>query len=487
MDKALATSPGNVPTAMPPTKSSEAPMPLPSVLLGLCLLAWASVSAIESNFAILAFHLIFGFIAILIVRYLSKNNYVLNILLAAMLIRTAASIIAYYTSPDLAFRYATGTNEDSIRFYEASHYTLEISLISFAEPGFPLVNHFVTAFAQKMGGAHYLVSTQFVLWFGSLLPAVVYMMVKEEIGNVKAAPIVAGLLAIQPLAVAFSTGLMRDAVIAGLGWTLVLLVLRIRRPGLFFKAHTAAAIVAATIAVATMRVISSLTFLVISLGAYFIFNNDKKSPAITRRSAILLGSALLAILLVIALTRIDKIMTMLDYANSSRGGALAEFSDLGDINENGLTQRLWTISPLLLILISPLQIMQPIPFFLWSPPPWIGGPARFVDILNGLGGLMNQLLFGLFIIALNHWWKNKRWGEFCFCGLYVFFAGWVNLIGLGQVRYMMAHAYPLYMYSVVIGYQSFKDDQKAFARSSGYWIIGLLIMYVLYSVMIFLR
>ena len=447
---------------------------------------WAGVSLIEETPSILFFHLLFGVMSFLIVARLSRKRTAFNILFVSSGIRTLASLIGFYGSPDRAYRFATGTNEDSMRFFDASFLPLKDAMISFAEPGFSFVNHFVTLGAQSLGGAHYLASIQVVLWFGSLFPVMVYLLVQDGFSNEKAAPLVGWGLALHPLAIAFSTGLMRDALVAALGWLMVLLILRVRRRVGWPRIKLLAVIFMIALGVATLRVLSSLTFILLGGAAYLVFSKGTERGA-NKRRVLLVGGGLVLVALIIGLSRLDRLIGVFDYAVAMRGGGVASgqgLAEMGQVNATGLTQRIWDISPLLLVILSPLQIMVPIPFYAWDPHPWVGGPARFIDVLAGFGSLCNQVLFGFFLVALAFWRRAKAWGELLFCGLSVFLIGWANLIGLGQVRYMTAHALPLFLYSTVVGYQTLEDKPGRRNRRFAAWlaILGAGYLYLLSSI-----
>lgn len=459
---------------------------LPILMGSVGILIWGMVSLQEERLPILGFFLLFGLLALGLTALLAPTRRGFNLLLAAMLIRTIAAVIAYYTSPDPNYIHATGTNEDSIRFFEASFLPLKASLRSFEEPGFSFINYYITNWSKTWGGAHYLSNIQFVLWSGSLFPVIIYTLVKDGFGEVETAYAVGWLLAIQPIAIAFSTGLMRDAVIGTIGWLLVLLVMKFKMKSGVNRVLLSLSVVLCVFGLATLRVVSAVTFLGLAVGAYMVFSGGTRSNKIARPN-LALGLIFIILLIVLVLSKFERILSILNYSSAMRSNLFVDKVGYDGVNPNGITERLWNISPLFLLLIAPLQIMQPIPFYSWNPHPWIGGPPRFVDILIGFGGLMNQLLFIFFLGALYLWKRNRQWGKFYFCGIYIIISGWINLIGMGQIRYMMAHAFPLFVYSVVVGYQNYIRRGVRVMGIFSRWVFVLFGMYTCYSIFALFR
>jgi len=453
-------SQGEAPAARPAFGAEAFPLWAGAGLV--TVLMWGYVAFHEANLGIFVVHaLLMAGSLLLVWKLVPQKKGVLNILMVALALRTCAALIGYYSSPDAAFRYATGTNEDSIRFFEASLLPLGDGLLSFGEPGFPFLNYFVTSLCRMLGGPHYLASIQVVIFCGSLFPVVVHQLIKGALGSAATARTAAWILVLHPLAISFSTGLMRDSLVGCLGWTLVLLLARFPHYSKAWKAAQFLVIPLVCLLLASLRVVSSVTFLLLGAGTYLVFSRDRTRQLRWNRTTIGLVTAIVLVLASLLIVGGERLSTMLDFANRARAGismggagAGAAGPNFEELNPNGLTQRLFQISPVLLLPLAPLQVMQPFPFFQWEPPFWIGGPPRFIDILVGFGGLFSQFLFGLFLVGVNQWRLEREWGKFFLCGVFILIAGWLNLIALGQVRYMMAHAYPFYFYGAALGYQS---------------------------------
>ena len=140
--------------------------------------------------------------------------------------------------------------------------------------------------------------------------------------------------------------------------------------------------------------------------------------------------------------------------------------------------RIAMISPFLLIFFAPIAILQPIPFYVWDPPFWIGGPPTLIDILIGFGGLMNQLLFVFYFFAIIIWIRSRNYFGIFVCFFLFMFFNTLNLIGLGQVRQTMAHLYPIYYFSIAFSFYELK--MRSVKLPKKIFLIGFLFFSSLY-------
>jgi hypothetical protein len=299
---------------------------------------------------------------------------------------------------------------------------------------------------------------------------------------------VAWLLAIHPLMIGYSCGLMRDSTVALVGWSLVLTIVKFANAQRSGRWSLVTLFSLLCIFLASLRVISFVGFLALSGGTFLVFSRTNLAQKRIRRSMAILTGLFLLPIIIVGLTHGERVLSVLDYANAMRSGLVTNIPGMEDINQNGLVQRLYNISPLMLLPLSPLQIMEPFPFFNWVPPYWIGGPVRFLDVVIGLGGLFSQVFFGFFAIGTFYWWRTKAWGKFLLCGAFIIITGWLNIVGLGQVRYMMAHVYPFYFYGVVTGVRvSLAQSRRVVKLNLMKWIAVLGLMYMAFGLFQYIR
>ena len=148
------------------------------------------------------------------------------------------------------------------------------------------------------------------------------------------------------------------------------------------------------------------------------------------------------------LDRFDRFEGMLDYAIVARAGEGQ--ADGMDLNPDGLTTRIAESAPALFVLISPTVLMQPIPFFAWDAPDFVGGPPALMDVVLGFGGLFNQLLFGFFILGVRHWLVTRDTLGWRLGVVYTALVCTFTLIGLGQIRMVMAHCYVFFYLGIAL-------------------------------------
>lgn len=438
---------------------------------------WICVSTLEGTYAIAFFFGLFAAVMFLICSYLPMKNEVRVIFFTALFIRSLAAIIAFYSSPDPAFTYATGTNEDSIRFFENSFRPIHEVLLAFEEPGFPLANYYITQVSKTLGGAHYLSSIQLVLAFGAMFPAVVFVFV-SEIAEIRVARVVGWLMVIHPICIAFSTGLMRDAIIGTFGWLLVAMVLMVLRSTGMKLLGLVFAIVVCGLALWSLRVLSCAGFLILALVVLILYvQKNRREMKTTFIKKLVVFSIFFSLFAVVLITRSDRLEKAFVYGEYVRSGGGIEVGT--KLDSDGITSKLGSSSPLMLMVLSPVAIMQPIPFYKFEPPTWIGGPARFVDVLIGFGGLMNQLFIGMYVAGLIIWFRQRDWAEVVICGLYLIAVSAANIIGLGQVRFMMIHVFPIFYLAAVFGWNRFRFHGNLM-RANLAWLVCLFMLYITY-------
>jgi hypothetical protein len=451
-------------------------------MLVITLILWLCVSAVEDTASIFIFNIIFTatmlYLCSIISTEKSNSHEVKLLFCASLLLRSIVSIIALYSSPDPAFAYATGTNEDSISFFERSFLPFQDVILAFEEPGFPVANYYISQFSEKLGGAHYLANVQLVLAFGSLFPSVAYAFI-SEIYNIKVARIAGWILVFHPLAIAFSTGLMRDALIGTLGWLLVYMALRVRHTKGLKLIMPFVVIIVCAGALYSLRVLSCAAFIVLGVSIFVAYSmNTRKMTWAQLRIITLVIVITTALLVAVVITRGERLLTAFAYGEVVRAGR--HTAKGAELNPDGITTKIGNASPLFLAALAPTQIMQPLPFYSWKPPEWIGGPPRLVDILMGFGGLVNQLFMCMYLMGLLYWWRTRHWAGIIFGGVFIFVMSAANLIGLGQVRYIMAHVYPVYFLTVATGWLFLKQSCVKEWKVWGLWVICLLLVYFAY-------
>ena len=409
------------------------------LLIGIDLSMWMIVSLIENSMSIFIMHLIFIMSCSLILLLFSKTSF--EIFFTSILLRSAFTILAWYSAFNNERKYFLGTNSDSYRFWEGITLSYEEVSSSYEDPLFPSLNIFISNIASNIDNASYLAATQSVLFGGALMVVFSSILISDLYGK-RIGHFTGLLLAFSPISIAFSTGLMRDSLIGMFGFLFLLTLNRFIISNKYAaKAIMFTLFIASGFALAYLRSISLAAF--ICAAFLMIFSGTEVQPNPTSKiTKIWTLTFLFGILAYSVYDRFDRYENIFLYADTSRNG---QGLSIGmDMNPDGITTKIAKISPLLFIPISPTALMQPIPFYLWDAPEWEGGPPAVIDILIGFGGLFNQILFGFYIIAVSYWVREEDTFGFRVCFLFTLLVGTMTFIGLGHFRMMMSHTYPFF-------------------------------------------
>jgi hypothetical protein len=111
----------------------------------LDLIIWVSVAALESNLAILAFHLLFLLLGLACV--VASQRKALGIFFTALLARNVFTVWGWYSTTEPNRKFFLGTNEDSSRFWNGSTLSYDLVSESFEDPLFPRLNIFLRQLA----------------------------------------------------------------------------------------------------------------------------------------------------------------------------------------------------------------------------------------------------------------------------------------------------------------------------------------------------
>lgn len=453
-------------------------MQRPATLVLLCaeLTIWVGVSIWETNPSILVTHLIVLALALCVLS--SVGRAAAFPFAVALALRSVFTALAWYTAHDTDRRFYIGTNSDASRFWEASLLDYADASLTFEDPLFPRLNVMVTQWSDLFGSAAYLATTQTVLMAGALTVVFAYLFTREHYGP-RVARWTAFLLAMSPTAITYSTGLMRDALIGLFGMALLWALGRIKtRPRIATMLCLLLFSVLCLVALNYLRSISLAGFLI--AGVILLLSGTPNRPDLLSRRTKLSVLLLLASLLTLAiLDRVDRFEGLLDYAITVRAGE--GFTDGMDLNPDGLTTRIAEISPALFVLISPTVLMQPIPFFAWDAPEFIGGPPALMDVVQGFGGLFNQVLFGFFLLGIRHWLATRDTLGFRLGVIFTLLLCTFTLVGLGQIRMVMAHCYVFFFAGIALSVDHmYRHRPVAIAYSLVAWLGCLLAMYLAY-------
>lgn len=432
-------------------KSPRAPEPLAAprgvatpqtrtvwALLMADVLLWALMALLEQNIAIVLVHL--GMLGLVWAVVGRMHPGVALPFSAGLLLRGLAAALAWVFASDPERRFYIGTNEDAFRYWGASLLSYADAAEYFEDPLFALVNVFVTRLTSWVAEPAYLATFQTTLFAGALMVAFTHLLARELYGDRVARP-TAWLMALSPIAIVFSSGLMRDALIGMFGLTFMLGLWRMSNAEQAQRQVAYLALtVASALALSLLRSISLAGFVFAGLALVMLGTQHRPSAMSVRARLALLGLMALVVLYAVW-ARPDRfeVDNILSHAVASRSGESLEHGT--SVDPDGLTSRLFDISPLMFVLISPLALLQPLPFFSWNPPDFMDGPPALMDMAIGFGALMNQLLFGLYLVGIRLWFSTRDRGGLAAGAFYTLGICTLTLIGLGQIRMVMAHTY----------------------------------------------
>ncbi len=451
------------------------PSAIVSIGLTLDLLIWVPVSVFEGNAAILAFHV--TAVALGLVCVMAIERKALGVFTTALITRDVFTVLGWYTTTDSNRMYFLGTNEDSSRFWAAASLSYEMASESFEDPLFPRLNAFLHQTAAMFAEPSYLANTQAVLMAGVLMVLFATLLLQELYGW-KVARLAGLVMALHPIMVAFSTGLMRDELIGMFGFLLLYAVSRIHTAqGWGIRLWMLGLCIACGVALAFLRSISLAGFTVAAV-LMLVARTPHQPKTLSRNAQIWLFVCLAGLLAIAVVDRFDRFEGVLEYAIKARAGEGGQGTEL---NPDGITTKIAEVSPFLFALIAPLALLQPLPFYAWDPPDFLGGEPALMDVLLGFGGLTNQILFGFYIIGASHWVRTRDSFGVSLGLFFTLLTCTLALIGLGQLRMIMAHCYPFFIAGVAIAIvQAMQGNWNKMAAALATWLGSLAALYLAY-------
>jgi hypothetical protein len=410
------------------------------------IILWVIVSIAEGNPSIALIHIALTVPAIILI--LAFGFRLALPFSVALILRSFFAIAAWYTAFSNHRRYLTGTNSDSSRFWEASFLSYQDASLSFEDPFFPRLNVFITQISAVIGEPSYLATTQTTLLAGALTVLFIQLLAEDIYGS-RTGRITAYLVALCPVAIVFSTGLMRDSLMWMFGSLFLFAINRLlQKRSITLNIFYIIAVVGSGISLAYLRSLTLATFVASGL-IIAVSSTPSRIYYLTKKNKFLIFLALIFIFGFSVFDRPDRYLEMFKYADGVRAGTVK--ADGATLNSAGITTAIGEISPALYLLFWPITLLQPIPFFNWDAPSYEPGPTALMDIVLGFGGLYIQALFGFFIFGARYWILARdalgvRVGIFLNALICTFV-----MMGLGQVRMVMASCYTFLFIGIAIG------------------------------------
>lgn len=414
-----------------------------SFFFGLHLILWIGVGYIEHNWLIPAFAALLAFVSVVITHLLGGGRGALKFLSVGLVLRTAVCALAWYQSKGTEFSFWTGLNEDSNRYFLNSYLPKEEAIYTTEDKGFPYINSLVTEYAAEFGVDHYLVNVQLPLISGILLAVATYVL-GRQLTNEKSARIAGWLIALNPIVIGWSSGLMRDTVGAAAGWIMVYEIVSLfgtNRRRLWIKIPM---LIGSGSLAWSIRSMTFFFLLVVAI-VILVFNSKSLLSALVRNLPILVTGFILAAFILYQTNVWDRFDRSWQYGVASRA---AVGVDDTTVNAGGISAKMAEKNSLIpYLLVAPYSFVAPFPVYT-IPSGFNGEPGRLVDYLFNLGGLLNLYCFILLICGLLAWWREKKYGLLIVAGP-IFYGILVLLIlGAGQSRWMMGFGYPTVFLSV---------------------------------------
>lgn len=424
---------------------------------------WVGAAFGEGSVSIAVLHLSLLVLSAGLVM-LGRDSAFCSVFAVALLARTLAALVFWYAAPDDMRRLFLGTNDDAFRFWEASSLDWDTALLTVEDPFFPALNVLVHQISAWLSAPHYLAAIQPVVFAGALFAAVAGALIALVFGR-QAGLLTGLLLALHPTAVAMSTGLMRDSIIALAGaallWAAATLRERQRWSGRLLPVLV---LCTATAALLGLRTLSWVGFT--GTAVLLLFSAHVGRPA---RGRWVLVAAVAAAAMAALWLRYDGLDGIFLHAIASR---LGEGMGGQEMDQYGLSARVADVSPWLFTLLAPLAWVQPFPFYAWAPPGWwFDATPAWADVFLGLGGLLNQVLFGFYLAAVGYWCARRDRAGLLLCVAMPLLVGALALVALGQIRMVMAHAYPFFLAGAALMWCRMQPAQRA--RVTLVWLIGL--------------
>jgi len=462
--------------SVPSIRGSGTLIALSIIFFILDTFLWIFVSIAENNSAIAAIHILFAGFAIFLI--LIMGGRLLLPFSVALIIRSFFAVMAWFTAFNFDRKYYIGTNTDASRFWEGSFFSYEQASLGFEDPLFPWVNVFVTKISAQVGDVSYLATTQTVLFAGALTVPFIQRLAENLYGH-RIGILTAYLYALCPTAIVFSTGLMRDSLMGMFGALfLMALSLAIYKERIGLKVTYICIALSAGVALAYLRTITLAGYI---LGGFILVvsRTPYRSNCIPRGAKYLGLLALLVLMGFSVLDRPDRYINMFEYGRMVRDGSMKAIGS--ELNSEGITTIIGEISPALYLVIWPISLLQPIPFFNWDAPYYEPGPPALMDIVLGFGGLYVQILFGFFIYGARWWVLNRDSLGFRIGVLLNALICTGVMVGLGQIRMVMASCYPFLFIGIAIGFLSISKYGYLLAiKVLFFWALFMLGLYGAY-------
>lgn len=431
---------------------------------------WLGAAAVEGAGSIAALYLVLLLLSMGLLALGGDRTFV-AVFALALLARTLAAIAFWYAAPDAIRRLFFGTNDDAYRFWEASSLDWASALQTVEDPFFPALNVLVHQMSAWISVPHYLAAIQPVVFAGALFAALAGAFIALVFGR-QVGALTGLLLALHPTAVAISTGLMRDSIIALAGaallWSTAKLLAHKRWPARL--AHVLV-LLTATAVLLSLRTLSWAGFT--ATAVLLLFSTHAGRPARMRWLVVAVVAAVATTALWIRYDGLDGIFM---HAIASR---LGEGMGGQDLDQDGLSARVADISLWLFTLLAPLAWVQPFPFYSWAPPSWwFDTTPAWADVFLGLGGLLNQGVFGFYLAAVGYWCARRDRAGLLLCVAMPLLVGALSLVALGQIRMVMAHVYLFFLAGAALMWSQMQPAQRTSAALI--WLSGLMGVYGAY-------
>ena len=422
---------------LPMRKGVGGSVPAGAAIWLLHLGTWAVVGVIEHNWGIPAMVLLLTAAALLFCRFLTASRSLYTLMGIALLLRTALAIFAWYQGKGTDMVYWTGLNEDSNRFFLNSYLPASEAIWTTEDKGFPFINSIITRAASPWGQDHYLLNLQIVLFCGALFALATFAWARE-ISDEKSARAAAWIIALHPIVIGWSSGLMRDTIVAGFGWLMVYAILRcysLRRRGLFGM------LLLLIISGVITWFVRNMTFTYLLAVAFclVLLRFERKSRILSK--FLMSGAAVVALIVMVLSTNVFTRLSQ-SWAYGERFRSNVGVDDT-TVNDGGISARMaqsgsWAVY----VAAAPYAFIAPFPVYA-KPSGFNGEPARIVDSVFNAGGFANLVLFVLLLPGLYLWKRDRRWDMLLLCGPVFWGICALCIMGAGQSRWVMPFLYPI--------------------------------------------
>lgn len=449
------------------------------LLAGTCA-TWAIVSVGEGALSILVLHLALVGAALVVIGLLPEPRIASGIFAGSLALRTVIALAGWYTRTD-GVAWSEGVGSDAIHYFNNSAMGLnENLLLLYSHRGFIGYNALATSLSIRLDGApQFLCNLQLTLVAGALFASVVYGVV-WMLGRRDLAVSTAMWVALHPGQIAISGVLLRDAVIGCFGWLMIYEMLRLRRSRALPGAAGWTALLALTgYWLFLLRSPSFIVFLGLGLAVAWATPSAAGERASRRRTAPIRRIAIAAVVLggvaflALVLSRNPYLQVVFSSGRTQEilQGRL-EYTTTNSI-AGQLLQYGWLLFGVAYI---PLAFVMPFPFYsAWITDNPAGPPV--LDVILGLGGLVNQFLLGLFIVGIIDAARRRDRLVTVAALFFPAFAFLVVATGGDTERYVLAHVFPLMVLVGMVGLRSLQTTRVAVISA---WCACLLSLYVVY-------